>query len=383
LNILDRHIFKSALLTCLAAVVLFAFMMVAGNIVRDLLGPGLSGQISLEATGRLILLLIPLGITYGLPMGMLTGVLLTLGRLSADNEITAMRTCGISLPRIASPLIVLGLLGAASGIPVNFESMPRARTQYDRELSAALRADPIGLVAPRTFIRDFPGFVAYVSGKQGSELEDVWLWQLDSDRRVTRFVHAATGQLTYDEAQNELVLTLTQAHVETRDEKNPEDFTEANPIAYFGKVEPTRLSLERIFGRVGPRQKLAWMTYGELRAEQARLASEKVPAADAEDHAQAEMKVAMTIQDKFNTALAALSFVIVGIPLGIKVSRRETSANLGVAVVLALGYYFLTVMVGWLDRHPEYRPDLLLWMPNLLIMAVGVWLFSRIDRRYR
>jgi lipopolysaccharide export system permease protein len=260
LNILDRHIFKSALFTCLAAVALFAFMMVAGNIVRDLLGPGLSGQISLEATGRLILLLIPLGITYGLPMGMLTGVLLTLGRLSADNEITAMRSCGISLPRIASPLIVLGLLGAASGIPVNFESMPRARTQYDRELSAALRADPIGLVAPRTFIRDFPGFVAYVSGKQGSELEDVWLWQLDSDRRVTRFVHAATGQLTYDEAQNELVLTLTQAHVETRNEKNPEDFTEANPIAYFGKVEPTRLSLERIFGRVGPRQKLAWMT---------------------------------------------------------------------------------------------------------------------------
>jgi lipopolysaccharide export system permease protein len=93
------------------------------------------------------------------------------------------------------------------------------------------------------------------------------------------------------------------------------------------------------------------------------------------------MKVAMTIQDKFNTALAALSFVIVGIPLGIKVSRRETSANLGVAVVLALGYYFLTVMVGWLDRHPEYRPDLLLWVPNLLIIAVGIWLFSRIDRR--
>ncbi|MGD1031607.1 MAG: LptF/LptG family permease [Opitutaceae bacterium] len=380
MNILDRHIFKSAFFTCFAAVALFVFMLVAGNIVRDLLGPGLSGQISMEATGRLILLLIPLGITYGLPMGMLTGVLLTLGRLSADSEITAMRTCGISLPRIAFPLIVLGVLGAAVGVPVNFESMPRARTQYDRELSAALRADPIGLVAPRVFIRDFPGFVAYVSAKKGSELEDVWLWQLDTDRRVTRFVHAATGHLTYDEARNELILTLTQAHVETRNEKDPEDFSEANPIAYFGKVEPTRLSLERIFGRVGPRQKLAWMTYGELRAEQTRLASEKVAPADAKEHAGAQMKVAMTIQDKFNTALAAFSFVIVGIPLGIKVSRRETSANLGVAVVLALGYYFLTVMVGWLDRHPEYRPDLLLWAPNLIIMGVGIWLFSRIDR---
>jgi len=381
LNILDRYIFKSAFFTCFAAVVLFAFMLVTGNIVRDLLGPGLSGQISLQASARLILLLIPLGITYGLPMGMLTGVLLTLGRLSADSEITAMRACGISLARIAFPLIALGALGAAVGLPVNFESMPRARTQYDRELNAALRADPMGLIAPRVFIRDFPGFVAYVGAKKGSELEDVWLWQLDGDRRVTRFVHATTGHLGYDEAHNELILTLARAHVETRNDKNPEDFTEADPIAYFGRVEPTRLSLERLFGRVGPRQKPAWMTYSELRKEQFRLATEKVAPADVQDRDRAQMKITMTIQEKFNTALAALSFVIVGIPLGIKVSRRETSANLGVAVALALGYYFLTVVVGWLDRHPEYRPDLLLWVPNLIFIALGIWLFRRIDRK--
>ncbi len=381
MNILDRYIFKSAFFTCFAAVVLFAFMLVTGNIVRDLLGPGLSGQISLQASARLILLLIPLGITYGLPMGMLTGVLLTLGRLSADSEITAMRACGISLARIAFPLIALGALGAAVGLPVNFESMPRARTQYDRELNAALRADPMGLIAPRVFIRDFPGFVAYVGAKKGSELEDVWLWQLDGDRRVTRFVHATTGHLGYDEARNELILTLARAHVETRNDKNPEDFTEADPIAYFGRVEPTRLSLERLFGRVGPRQKPAWMTYSELRKEQFRLATEKVAPADVQDRDRAQMKITMTIQEKFNTALAALSFVIVGIPLGIKVSRRETSANLGVAVALALGYYFLTVVVGWLDRHPEYRPDLLLWVPNLIFIALGIWLFRRIDRK--
>ena len=381
MNILDRYIFKSAFFTCFAAVVLFAFMLVTGNIVRDLLGPGLSGQISLQASARLILLLIPLGITYGLPMGMLTGVLLTLGRLSADSEITAMRACGISLARIAFPLIALGALGAAVGLPVNFESMPRARTQYDRELNAALRADPMGLIAPRVFIRDFPGFVAYVGAKKGSELEDVWLWQLDGDRRVTRFVHATTGHLGYDDARNELILTLARAHVETRNDKNPEDFTEADPIAYFGRVEPTRLSLERLFGRVGPRQKPAWMTYSELRKEQFRLATEKVAPADVQDRDRAQMKITMTIQEKFNTALAALSFVIVGIPLGIKVSRRETSANLGVAVALALGYYFLTVVVGWLDRHPEYRPDLLLWVPNLIFIALGIWLFRRIDRK--
>jgi lipopolysaccharide export system permease protein len=92
------------------------------------------------------------------------------------------------------------------------------------------------------------------------------------------------------------------------------------------------------------------------------------------------MKVSLTIQDKINMALAIFSFAFVGVPLGIKVSRRETSANLGVAVVLALAYYFLIVVVGWLDQHPEYRPDILLWLPNLAILGLGLWLLRRLDR---
>src|ERR1022692_5283491 len=92
------------------------------------------------------------------------------------------------------------------------------------------------------------------------------------------------------------------------------------------------------------------------------------------------MKVSLTIQDKFSMALAIFTFAFIGIPLGIKVSRSETSANLGIAVLLALGYYFLTVMVGWLDQHPEYRPDLLLWPPNILFFALGLWLLRRLDR---
>jgi lipopolysaccharide export system permease protein len=123
------------------------------------------------------------------------------------------------------------------------------------------------------------------------------------------------------------------------------------------------------------------MTYAELRAEQDRLARQAVPVGGAKDRAQAEMKVAVTIQDKFNGAFAVLSFALLGVPLGIKVSRRETSANLGVAVLLALGYYFLTVAIGWIDRHPEYRPDLLLWLPNILLFGLGIRLFNRIQKK--
>jgi lipopolysaccharide export system permease protein len=388
MTLLDRHIFKSVLFTCTAAVALFGFVLTVGNFIRDLLGPVLSGQLAPATMARLVLLLVPFVISYALPLGVLTGVLLTLGRLSSDSEITAMRAAGLSIPRIAMPVFILGILGAALGLRINFESMPWARIQYHKEFADALRANPLSFIVPKTFIREFGGqpsnsfpYVLYVGDKQGSVVRDFWLWQLDRERRVVKFTQAESGRVDYDEAANELVITLSNFHVETRNAKDPEDFTEAPYVASIGQSDPVRLSLAKMYGTAGVKRKTQWMTYSELRAEQLRLAAEPVPPGGAREHAQAEMKLALIMQDKFTLALAVFSFAFIGVPLGIRVSRRETSANLGIAVVLALGYYFLTVMVGWLDRHPEYRPDILLWVPNAIFLGLGVWLLWRMDRR--
>ena len=380
-NLLDRYIFKSVLGSCLAAVGLFGFVLMLGNAIRDLLSLVLAGQLPLTTFGELLLLLIPFVVSYALPMGMLTGVLLTLGRLSADSEITAMRAAGISVGRIARPVIILGVLGMATGLYINFEAMPRARLQYQKELADAVRVNPLRFIMPRTFIRDFPGFVIYVGDKQGPVLSNFWLWELDDQQRVERLVRAESGRFDYDEENNAMLLTLLKAQVEARDRINPEDFSTPPLVGTFDKTEQVRLPLDNLFGRSSVRQKLKWMTYDQLQQESARLAVMEVAPENAREHAREQMKVKLTVQEKLQNALAMLSFALIGVPLGIKVSRRETSANLGVAVAMALGYYFLTVMVNWLDRHPEYRPDLLFWIPNLIFLAIGLWLFSRIHKQ--
>lgn len=383
MNLLDRHIFKSVLLTCLAAVGVLAFVLVLGNALRELITPLLTGQLGWGVAIQLLLMLFPAVAPFALPMGVLTGVLLTLGRLSADSEITAMRAAGLSLPRIARPIIILGVLGAAAGLYANFVAMPRARVTYERMLAEALRANPLSFIVPKTFIRTFPGAIIYVGEKQeqGVVMRDFWLWKLDGERHVTQLVHAESGRFDYDEAANEFILTLTHAQVENRDPKNPESFTESPRVVSFERSEPIHLSLEKLFGRNSRQKKLREMTFPELRAEQARVTALPFEPEKAREHASAVMKVRLARQEKINTALAVLSFALIGVPLGIKVSRRETSANLGLAVSLALGYYLLTVMVGWLDRHPDYRPDLLAWAPNAIFLGLGVWLCTRIERQ--
>ena len=314
-------------------------------------------------------------------MGILTGVLLTLGRLSADSEITAMRAAGISVGRLSRPVFVLGACCSVAALYVNLESMPWARVQYYREFAAAVRADPLRIIEAKRFIRDFSGVVIYVGEKEGAVLRDIWIWELDEQLRVRRLVRAESGRLEFDEATNTLIPTLIRANAEERDPDNPEDFSKSPKIPLVDQVEEVRISLDRYFGRNLERMKQDWLTYDQLRAEQARLAAETPPPNQRLDHERAKMKLSLILQEKFNLSLAVFSFALLGVPLGIKVSRRETSANLGLALVLVLSFYLLTVVVKWLDRRPEFRPDILLWLPNVIFLALGVWLFTRIDRR--
>lgn len=380
MTLLDRYIFKSVLVACFAAVCLFAFVLMAGNIIRDLIGPLLSGQLGFLMFGRLVLLLIPFVISYALPLGMLTAVLLALGRFSSDSEITAMRAAGLSLPRIAMPALFLAAGLVAVGLKVNFQFMPWARLTYHQDFAASIRTNPLSFIIPKTFIRDFPGNVIYVGSKEGPVVRDIWVWQLDAQSRAIRFIRAESGRVDYDEATNSFIVPLHHATIEDYDRKAPDNFTEALHVNTVGQVDPIHLSLARYTGAGMVHQKLDWMTYGELEAEKARIEAQPMPPGGERQRRQDIMKVSLTIQEKINLSLAIFSFALVGVPLGIKVSRRETSANLGVAVTMALSYYFLTVMVGWLDRHPEYHPDLLLWGPNFIFLGVGFWLLRRLDR---
>ncbi len=378
MNLIHRHIFANVFLTCSASVVMFGFVLMIGNAMKDLLGPVLAGQIEINTFIRLVGLLVPFVFYYALPMGMLTGILLVLGRMSSDREITALRASGVSVAWLSAPIVFLALLGVVASLVINFQFMPVARLAYQREFAEAVRQNPLSFIVPKTFIRDFPGVVLYVGEKRENQLRDFWLWELDAQNRVRRFARADAGRLDYDEANNKLVLTLEHAQAEVRDEKDPESFREAHGAAAWEKAT-FDLPLHKIAGDRIVQKKLKWYTFPQLMAEWMRLRRPD-PALPRGDQAKQLMRVQITIQEKCATAFSVLSFALIAIPLGIKVSRKETSANLGIGLMLALGYYFASIMAGWFDNYPALRPDLIVWLPNLLFQGLGLWLFYRVDR---
>lgn len=378
MSLLHRHIFLAVFGACAAAIGLFAFILVVGNVLKDLLPFVMGGQVTLGTFSKLLGLLLQIVASYALPMGVLTGVLLVLGRMSAQNEVTAMRAAGLSIGYIAQPALLVGLAAALLCGFINFYSMPKSKTAYKRILAEAVQRNPLSFIVPKTFIRDFRGIVLFVGDKEESSLKDVWIWELDDQNRVVRSGRAATGRVSFDEQEGRLGLVLGNVSFEIRDEDNPEDFTK--PVQPGTSKEFTiELRMDAVFGKQAVRQKPSWMTLEELFTEQHRLAT-LPPGGDPAKTALDRMSIAFAINEKASMAVAVFAFALIAVPLGIKVSRKETTANLGVALALVMGYYFLTVCVSWLDGKPELRPDLLIWAPVVFFLGLGLALLKRMSR---
>ncbi len=207
-NLLQRHIFKEIVAATAMAVGLFVFVLVLGNVMREVLDRMASGQIDLPMFGYLLVNYIPGVIPYALPLGLLTAVLLVVGRMCAQREYTAMRAAGLSLWSLAAPIMVAACLGALLCLFINIDYAPAADHAVKVALANLVRQDPSRLFLPGSYVRDFKGYVIRAGGREGSKLLDVWIWKLDDQGRTVTFVHGSPGHLEYNSVTDVLTLVL-------------------------------------------------------------------------------------------------------------------------------------------------------------------------------
>ena len=380
LSLLHRHILKEILFTTSLAMGLFVFVLLIGNALRDVAELVVAGKLDFWVFIKVLALFIPYVASFALPLGMLTGTLIALGRLSSQREITAMKSAGLSLYQISAPVFLVAFAGMAAAVLINLHYAPQSRVERKALLAEALADNPVRFIEERRFIYEFPGYVIYIGGREGSVMKDFWIWELDDQSRAKLFLRAAEGILGYDEVNKDLILTLKDGTAEQRYSKNPEAFSDNMPDSLFFGELPIALPLDQLFADDYQKRKLRnkEMTFAQLvDLRKGELVKEAITG---EPMSEARLSLQVHIQKNFALAFSVFSLAVFGVPLAIQVGRKETYANLGIALVIAMTYYFLIIIVSWLEDIPSLRPDLLIWLPNLIFQGVGFWMIYRTSR---
>lgn len=381
---LERYVFGAFLSSFFLAFLVLSFVLTVGlmvQIVRYMLQ-----GIPVDLVGRFAFVSFPETLQWTIPLALLVASVLVFSRLSADSEIAAMRACGVNLLTVMRAPLLFALFCTVMGLFVNNEIVPRGH-QIRRDLARRISVGAgLELLEPGRVIDDFPKVKIYFEEKEGNWLRDLIVLDF-SNPRVDRMITASKALVTSE--GRDVVLDLHGMTVDPLDENNP------------GMARATRFQYrvkDALKDRTYKRREKDFRFFEILSEIRLAKADVRDPQAAAERRAREgrakgavakELKLVKKslksqlsnlrteFQKRLVFAFASICFVLVGVPLGIRAQRRESSVGIAIALVTALGYYLVVILMTSLEKNYAVRPDLLIWLPVVLCAALASYLIPK------
>ena len=374
---MHKYLILQVLASLVLTVAVFTFVLLLGNVLRDILQLLISGGARLGIVAEAIALLIPFVWVFALPMGMLTATLLVFGRFSADHELTAARASGISLLSLITPILLLSLLCCALSAWFSMYLGPRSRVEY-LGLRTELLANLASVQLPEgRFINISTNYTFYAGKNDHGKLENVIIQSLEPNV----LIESPRGDLEFHPTN--LLLNLYDVRSILRETNGVSDFS------YFGKF-PISVPLD-FAKKASSKPSISDMTFWQLQDELREL-QKQLPQTISTNQTTATLndvrkipqnlieQVRVNMNRQIAFSFASFGFTLVGIPLAIRVHRRETNTGIVLALALMLIYFGFVLLAQNLSLRPEFFPHLIVWAPNFLFQAVGAFMLWRANR---
>jgi lipopolysaccharide export system permease protein len=312
--------------------------------------------VSLGTNLALLVLRVPYFVTFSLPFATLFAVLLAFGRLSDGNEITAMRTSGWSLARVAAPVLLTGVAIMLLSLALGEWVVPHTEARYRSLFSEVVRPDRPPEVQYHVLFRELVDgadsvfYAQELSGADGT-MKRVVIVQLQQERPV-RLIEADVARY----GPQGWVLNRGRLYLLGAGGSIASDF------------EEWRIVLPRT-----PRQIIALrrepieMTIRELRGQIARLRAT----------GESAVRYAVALQAKLALPASSAIFALLAVPLGLRPHRSGRSIGFGLTVVVLVAYWFLMSVTLTLGERGQLSAFLAAWSPNMVVATAGGYMLWR------
>lgn len=404
MKILTRYILKEMVGPTLLGFAFYTSIMLMQQLFAM---AGLIIRRSLDASvvGKLMLMAIPHVIVLTVPMSLLFGILIAVGRLSSDSEIIAMRALGISTRQIYRPVFVFSLVMFAISLYLTNDVLPKGNRQF-----AALRAELYTSAAeteikPRVFYKQSEGVMIYVDDTD--PLSGRWKGVFVADQRsddepepVTpqeiidannaqqsraeqddddvaafsqkgssqRIVVAESGNLSITKPSGEIWMNLTDAQTHFWDSSRPDRY-DLNTNAAQRLLLPSK---ESDFQINTAARSLRELNLRELVEQEKELRNSR----DRVTYNLARVE----IHKKFAFPFACIAFGVLGLPLGITNRRGGKSSGFSLSIAIIIFYYVMINNGEQLAGSGKIPPWVAMWSANIIMLVLGFYLLGRANR---
>ncbi len=367
---LERYVFGAFLTSFALAFLVLSFVLTVGLMVQ-IVGYMLKG-VPMDLVGQFALVCFPETMQWTIPLGLLVASILVFSRLSADSEIAAARACGVNLLTLMRWPILFGLLATATGLFINNEIVPRGH-EVRRNLARRISVGSgLEVLEPGRVIDDFPKVKIYFDSKDGDWLSDLIVID-HSEPGLTRELTAKRARVTSE--GRDVCLDLYDTTIDPIDADHP------------GMARAERLQhrvKDALKDATYKRKEKDWRFFemlGHVRAASAAARRARGSARRKGSEKNLALRYASDLKTEFQKrwvfAFASLCFVMIGVPLGIRAQRKESSVGMAIALGVSLGYYMVVIAMTSMSKRFAVHPEILIWLPVAVCVALAARLVPK------
>jgi LPS export ABC transporter permease LptG/LPS export ABC transporter permease LptF len=361
MRIISRAIFREVLSPTLLGLLVFTFIL----FIRDmgkLLEMVVSSTASPALIGKLCLLLLPNIFLFAIPMAGLLGILVGLGRLSADSEVVALRASGQSIAAFVRPVLLLAFLAAGLNFSLSLVIVPRVNQMKQSVLTQLARSQIGTELSPRVFDGRFPNLILYVQDISGDRWNGIFLVDI-SKGGEPKITLARTGMLIVDRTQDRLQLYLEDGNTHLLVSSKPSDYS----MIHFSHSE-IPLPPVIVRGAQSAKRTLSEYSNRELIVESRK------------PHAPRSFLI--ELDRRLALPCSCLVLALLGIPLGISSRKGGKSYGFVLSLLVISAYYLLLVSGSRFAEDGRVSPFVGIWGANLVFLFLAVLLILLHERSF-
>lgn len=360
MRILDRYVCREVIADSWLGLAVFTFVFFVPQLVR-LMSLVVQHAATAKETGTLLLCSLPPVLIFTIPMSMLVGVLIGLGRLSADSEIVALNASGVSLRRLLVPIGGIALAATLLTFCITLWLGPLSLRTLT-SLEDRLRVSQASLaIQPRVFDERFPHIVLYVEDVAASGMRWRGVFLADSSSSTASKITVARNAIVVaDPRTGKLSLHLDDVSSHEYDPKNPDHYdlstsaVESMDLPFSGSDNAANHS----------------RSLNDRDRAIGQLLSVTGPAA---------RSARTELQQRIALPIACLIFALLGVPVGVRPRRGGRAAGFVITILLICGYYLFFVTGVHFAQNGVLSPMIGVWTANVITLAAALILLRRIE----